>query len=258
MPTVHLGIKSSTVPDENQPPPPIRDPLLDQLLDEDVDLELAFDRLLDVQSASSEPDAVLKSRLPGDCMASDHHSLAVLLSSVLAEYEDIEALIEGLRENPQTAPRRREDAVAVVSEEELSNPEALSRVLEPLQERDRFEKLFESAKGALDELDIYELSRKSPTEVVTVLREGGNLRTVQSSVDFLRSLSVAADTFETMDLPHPHIREYLRHLYLMRDWGEMSRLVGLLEVAVSGLEDIPGTPGSESGPENGTAGRHHP
>ena len=229
------------MPDETHSPPPTRDPLLNQLLDEDVDLELAFDRLLDVQATNAEPDAVLKSRLPGDCMASDRHSLAVLLSSVLAEYEDIEALIEGLRENPDTASHSPQDAVAVVSEEELANPEALSRALEPLQQRDRFEKLFESAKGALDELDIYELSRKSPAEVVTVLRDGGNLRTVQASVDFLRSLSVAADTFETMDLPHPHIREYLRHLYLMRDWGEMSRLVGILEVAVSGLEDMPGT-----------------
>lgn len=231
---------------------PERDPLLSQLLEEDVDLELAFDRLLDVQPAEARGDVVLQSRLPGDCLASDRHSLATLLSSVLAEYQDIEALIEGLRENEGlrdgtgSEPQTREDAVAVVSEEELSNPEALSRALEPLQERDRFEKLFEVAKGALDELDIYELSRKSPNEVVTILRDGGNLRTVQSSVDFLRSLNSAADTFETMDLPHPHIRDYLRHLYLMRDWSEMSRLVGLLEMAVFGLHDAPAGAGRES------------
>ena len=42
----------------------------------------------------------------------------------------------------------------------------------------------------------------------------------------------AADSFEALDLPLPHIRDYLRHLYLMKDWNEMARLVRLLEAAV--------------------------
>ena len=216
-----------------------RGDLLTQLLDEDVDLDKAFDRLLDAQGEGGVDRAVLKSVLPGDSLASGEMTLAVLLASVLSEYRDIEQLIEGLREDHAEARpvRAIEDAVAVVSEEELANPEQLSRVLEPLQEQTRFEHLFEVAKGALDELDIYELSRKSPNDLVTVLREGGTLRTIQSSVDFLRSLNVAANTFEAMDMPRPHIREYLRHLYLMRDWDEMARLVGLLEVAVSGLSE---------------------
>ena len=215
--------------------------LLTHLLDEDVDLDEAFDRLLDAQQEIGVDHSVLKSVLPGDSMASGDMTLAVLLASVLSEYEDIEQLIEGLRESPaDSRPLKSiEDAVAVVSEAELANPEALSKALEPLQETTRFERLFEVAKGALDELDIYELSRKSPNDLVAVLRQGGNLRTVQTSVDFLRSLNIAADTFESMDLPRPHIREYLRHLYLMRDWDEMARLVGLLEVAVAGLAETP-------------------
>ena len=215
--------------------------LLSHLLDEDVDLDEAFDRLLDAQQDHGVDRSLLKSVLPGDSLASGDKTLAEQLASVLSEYEDIEQLIEGLRENHGDAQPLKsiEDAVAVVSEAELANPEALSRALEPLQEQTRFECLFEVAKGALDELDIYELSRKSPNDLVSVLRQGGNLRTVQTSVDFLRSLNIAADTFESMDLPRPHIREYLRHLYLMRDWDEMARLIGLLEVAVAGLAETP-------------------
>lgn len=232
--------KTNNLPDSRA-----ADSLLNQLLDEDVDLEAAFDRLLRDPSSTADSAAVLKSELPGDCLASEGSSLAALLASVLSEYEDIEALIGGLREEASegaadpTSPGRIEDAVAVVTEEELANPEALSKALEPLQETGRFESLFELAKRALDELDIYELSRKSPSDLVSVLRQDGNLLTVQSAVDFLRSLNSAAATFEAMDLPRPHIREYLRHLYLMQNWDEMARLVGLLEVSVSGLAEAP-------------------
>ena len=213
---------------------PVRGKLLSRLLDEDVDLDEVFDRLVVSHRDGSIGKETLKAVLPDPALGTQDVTLAVLLASVLSEYEDIERLIEGFREAPAEQQTSAE-AIAVVSEAELADPQALSKALEPLQERDRFESLFEMAKRALDRLDPYELSHKPPGELVGVLREQGHLDTVQALVDFLRSLNTAAETFEALHMPRPHIREYLRHLYTMRDWGEMSRLVGLLEVAASQL-----------------------
>ena len=76
-------------------------------------------------------------------------------------------------------------------------------------------------------------------QVISVLRHEQNLRTVQSLVEFLRSLNIAADSFEALELPQPHIRDYLRHLYMMKDWSEMGRLVQVLEIAASRLFESP-------------------
>ena len=221
-------------------PPAARGALLAHLLEEEVDLDDAFDRLL--RSREEDEEAVaMKAVVPGEALASGETTLAVLLASVLEEYEDIDQLIGGLREHDQAAilDRPLEDAVAVVSEAELADPEALSRALEPLHsERAKFEFLFDTAKRALDRLDVYRLSRKPSEELVKILRREEKLRTVQSLVGFLRSLNSAADSFEALDLPSPHIRDYLRHLYLMGDWSEMARLVSVLEVAVSQLFDV--------------------
>lgn len=234
------------------PPARRRGKLLSHLLDEDVDLDQVFDRIVASQRDGAVDKEVVKAVLPDPSLGTQDVTLAVLLASVLSEYEDIERLIEGFREQPVVGAAENEtvrgadepggeihEAVAVVTEAELADPEALSRALEPLQERDRFEFLFDTAKSALNRLDPYELSRKPPGELVAVLREQGQLETIQALVDFLRSLNAAAESFEALDMPTPHIREYLRHLYLMGNWNEMSRLVGLLEVAVSQLSVPP-------------------
>ncbi|MEM1181835.1 MAG: hypothetical protein AAGM22_26050 [Acidobacteriota bacterium] len=211
------------------------DKLLQHLLDDEVDLDLAFDRIVSSEQGDQHERQMLKATMPGDCLRSDEISLATLLASVLSEYRDIEQLIEGFREDDSSEGGLGTEAVAVVSEDELAHPERLSQALSELHEKDKFEFLFDTAKGALDQLDVYGLSRQSPDALVSVLRSESKLRTVESLVDFLRSLNTAAETFQAMDLPDLHIREYLRHLYLMRDWKEMARLVGLLEVAVSNL-----------------------
>ncbi|MEM8998565.1 MAG: hypothetical protein AAGF23_27515 [Acidobacteriota bacterium] len=211
------------------------DKLLHHLLDDEVDLDLAFDRLVSSEQGNRHERQMLKATMPGDCLRSDEISLATLLASVLSEYRDIEQLIEDFREHESAEGGLGTEAVAVVSEDELAHPERLSQALSELHEKDKFEFLFDTAKGALNRLDVYELSRQSPDAIISVLRSEQKLRTVESLVDFLRSLNTAAETFQAMDLPDLHIREYLRHLYLMKDWKEMARLVGLLEVAVSNL-----------------------
>ena len=229
--------RSASVPPADEPTagePPASGRLLQHLLDDEVDLDLAFDRLVSSEQGDPKDRQMMKAIMPGDCLRSDEISLATLLASVLSEYQDIEQLIEGFREQ-ETPDGLGTEAVAVVSEDELSQPELLSQALSELHERDKFEFLFDKAKGALSQLDVYGLSRQSPESILSVLRSEQKLRTVESLVDFLRSLNTAAETFEAMDLPAMHIREYLRHLYLMKDWKEMARLVSLLEVAVTNL-----------------------
>ena len=47
-----------------------------------------------------------------------------------------------------------------------------------------------------------------------------------------RSIQIAADSFERLDLPRPHIRDYLEHLYSLQDWDRMAELVQSLRLAV--------------------------
>jgi hypothetical protein len=225
-------------PDDETPRPR----LLAQLLQTEVDLDQAFDRLL--HRGAHDPGqrlTLMKAVVPGDALISGDHTLGVLLTSVLAEYEEIERLIEGFREAEQAADGdRHDDAIAFVSEAELADPQVLARALQPLSsESARFEFLFEMAKRALERLDIYQLSQKGSSDIIAMLRHEQNLRTVQSLVEFLRSLNIAADSFESLDLPQPHIRDYLKHLYMMKDWQEMGRLVQVLEIAVSRLFEVP-------------------
>lgn len=218
--------------------------LLAHMLDTEIDLDEAFERLVHRPTpAGREEKTTMRAVVPGDALISGDHTLTVLLTSVLAEYEEIEKLIEGFREHEAHEAHQHgggEEAIAYVSEEDLSDPRALVKALQPLHsESARFEFLFEMAKRALDRLDIYQLSQKPSDQVVAMLRHEQNLRTVQSLVEFLRSLNIAADSFEALELPQPHIRDYLRHLYMMKDWGEMGRLVQVLEIAASRLFETP-------------------
>lgn len=223
--------------------------LLEQLLATDADLEYAFDQL--AKSSPAGSNAPLQAVVPGEALDPEGQELADLLASITAEYDDIDRLIGGLSESERGngmtdgesaedaldgSSSSIEDAVAFVSAQELADPTALERAVAPLaSEQVRLESLFARARHGLDRLHVYRLSSCSPEHLIALMRQEKNLRTIQSLVEFLRALTLAADTFESLDLPQPHIRDYLRHLYTMGDWGEMRRLVRLLEATVSGF-----------------------
>jgi hypothetical protein len=194
----------------------------------------AHDRILDaLQGREASPRAPLRALVPADALA-DAPRLTELLGSVVAEYEEIERALAALRDETgdweALAPG---SAIAFVSEAELLDPVSLERALRPLQsETARFEFLFGQARAALQRLDGYRLSHRPPAEVVARLGEAEQLRHLQHVVEFLVSLQSAADSFEELELPGPHVRDYLEHLYRMKDWREMGRLVRLLELAV--------------------------
>ena len=207
--------------------------LLEQLLDADADLERAFERLL--TRASTRSGTSVQAVVPGHALDPEGGALAGLLESIVAEYEDIDRLLSSLREAelPTSAAGGGESTVAYVTPRELADPEALAQAVAPSgSEQLRLETLFAKARHGLARLDVYNLCQRTPESVLSVVEQERNLRTVQSLVEFLRALNQAADTFESLDLPQPHIRDYLRHLYTMKDWEEMGRLVRLIEGAV--------------------------
>jgi len=208
--------------------------LLSRFLESEVDLEEALDRALHQQDRhSADESGPLRALVPGEVFAADGLDLGELLGSVLTEYDEIEGVLEALDEMPEAREVRSHEAVAFVSERELADPEALDRAVEPLRsESSKFHFLFVQAQHALERLSAYELSRLPAEDLIEELRRKDDLRSVQYLVEFLRALHLAADTFEALEIPHTHIREYLRHLYLMRDWREMSRLVQHLEGTV--------------------------
>lgn len=204
----------------------------------DLDLDRAFARL-ETQDGESEGSSI-RALIPAEILASAPTSVAELLASALAEYEEIEAAVANLKEHEggESDQTVIEDAVAVVSDAELADPEALARALEPLQSKTaQIEFLYARAKYGLDRLDVYRLSRMSARQLLAVIRQQNSQRSLRSVVQFLHALNCAAETFEALELPPPHIRDYLRHLYMMPDWQEMERLVEVLETAVAGLPE---------------------
>lgn len=216
--------------------PPLQHPSLLGDPEEDRDVEQAFERVI-----SSELDtdgSSVRALVPSEILKAGDGSLVELLTSALTEYEEIERVLDNLREHDAEPSTVVEDAVAVVTDDELADPEALARALAPLQSKTaQVEFLYARAKFGLERLDIYRLSRMSPERLLQVMRQETNHRTMKHLVQFLYALNRAADAFETLAIPPPHIRDYLRHLYSMADWDEMYRLVGVLETAMGGVRE---------------------
>jgi hypothetical protein len=208
--------------------------------------ELILDAL---QGREEVRRAPLRAVVPAEALA-DGPRLVELLGSVVAEYEDIERSLAALRD--ETGDWQRIDpntSIAFVTEAELLDPVSLERALRPLQsETARFEFLFAQARVALQRLDGYRLSRRRPEEVVVRLSEEDQLRNLQYVVEFLVSLQSAAESFEELQLPEPHVRDYLEHLYRMKDWREMGRLVRVLEYAVKKCLRVQDDPAGEETP----------
>lgn len=202
------------------------------------ELEAAFERLADPpKSGAAQP---LKIVIPSHALHQDGLSLAQLLSNLVADYDEIDTLLDGLRDaadetlNP-SASHTIDEAIAFVSHAELADPEALSRAVEPLQAaRGQLELQLAKLRHCLDRLDVYHLSRLPSHDLMPILQQPGHLDSLHGLEDFLRSLNRAADAFEALDLPRPHIRDFLRHLCAMPDWQEMGHLVHILEAAVQG------------------------
>ena len=202
------------------------------------ELEAAFERLVDPPlDGNVQP---LKIVIPSDALHQDGLSLAQLLTNLVADYDEIDSLLDGLKDSASEPPspsakQTLDDAIAFVSDAELADPQALSRAVEPLQTaRGQLDLQLAKLRHCLDRLDVYRLSRLPSHALMPILQQPDHLDSLHGLEDFLRSLNRAADAFEALDLPRPHIRDFLRHLCAMSDWQEMGHLVHVLEAAVQG------------------------
>ncbi len=206
----------------------------------DDELDDAFERLMATMPEGG--GRALHVVIPGDTLGDDVDRLADWMAGLVAELKDVDDLLDGLGErhggDPET--RRMDDAIAFVSSAELADPRVLARAVAPLQDSpDLLHLQFAKVRRGLDRLDIYRLSRIPSHQLMILLQQEENLETLQSLEEFLQSLSRAADAFEELALPSPHIRDYLSHLCTMPDWQEMGHLVRVLETAVRGAVGEP-------------------
>jgi len=157
-----------------------------------------------------------------------------LLDEVFVAFDDIEELLATLEDRRRapgspTAP----PALAVVPDEVAANPELLLRVVDRMRtEAEKLELLLRQARHALGRLQPYRLSRRPRGQLLAEMRHANRIADLQYLIDFLRSIQLAADSFERLDLPRPHIRDYLEHLYSIEDWDRMAELVQSLRQAV--------------------------
>ncbi len=122
---------------------------------------------------------------------------------------------------------------AIVPEEVIADPLELIRAVDRLEsEAQKFSVLFRQARHALRSLRAYRLTKRSPGQVLAEIKSANHLPALQYVVDFLSSIQQAATSFEKLELPKPHIRDYLEYLYRMEDWASMADLVSRLEKAV--------------------------
>jgi hypothetical protein len=156
------------------------------------------------------------------------------MNQVFTAFDEIEVVLAALEDRRRTVPGASHGpTTAVVPEEVIADPEALLRAVDRVQsDAVRLELLLRQARHTLRRLQVYRLSRKHPGELLGEIRKADHLRTLQYLVEFLRSIQLAADSFERLELPRPHIRDFLEHLYSLEDWGQMSELVKTLRQAV--------------------------
>ncbi len=209
---------------------------LDAVFVDQGEVDRALDRDLEpVAAASRGGRQAVRAVVPADLLLAQAADPERFIGQVFEAFDEIEEVLRGLDDRRRdTAAPATGPTTAVVSEDVLADPEALLRAVDRVQsEAEKLELLLRQARHTLRRLQPYRLSRRSPGDLLGELRKADHVRSLQYLVDFLRSIQVAADSFEQLALPRPHIRDYLEHLYSLEDWGQMSDLVDRLRQAVS-------------------------
>jgi hypothetical protein len=209
---------------------------LESIFTGDAELEQALDGMLSPAEDGRETrQQSVHALIPHESLGAKSLGPASLLEEVFDAFEEIDEALAALHELSVAAGNdpALDPTCAVVPDSALSDPEQLYLAIElACDETAKLELLVRQARQALSRLEVYRLSEKPPGELISELRSANHLGCLQYLVEFLHSIHVAAESFETLELPRYHIRDYLRHLYLMEDWNAMEDLVKRLETAV--------------------------
>jgi hypothetical protein len=220
-------------------PPPPRDPRhehcqarLPDVQDEDQLVDQAFPSA--TEAVPLEPSSPILAVVPESIIEASPDELAAYLESVFDAFEEIDAVLTSIPEGSlEACTLRGESPTAIVPDDVIAHPEELLRAIDRVEsETVKLELLVRHAKHDLKRLKRYRLSRQSPGAVISEMRKADELKTLRYLVEFLHSIHTAAESFEQIELPKPHIRDYLEHLYQMEDWERLGVLVRMLERTV--------------------------
>jgi len=195
---------------------------LEGVLSDGVDLDDVLEHSLAPASASRPTRGhSVRAVVPDEAL--DHRLPDLFLDQLFTAFEEIDSVLSSLQgpgsDNGEQHPGH---TVAVVPDHVIGDPEQLIKAIDRVRQ----------ARHSLRRLDGYRLSRQPPGRLIGEMRKARHLRTLQYLVEFLRSIHTAAESFERLELPRPHIKDYLNHLYRMEDWHAMAALVRRLERAV--------------------------
>ena len=212
--------------------------LLESVFEAEGGDEEMLDSALEPETAKTGRRPV-QALVPSEALSWRFVDLEHLLSQVAADFDEIDELLAAFHRGEGCTPELSERLRTALEQHETAlDPSAVVRVIDRLpDEATRFQVLFRQARHALRNLKVYRLSRHPPGRVLSLLRQEQNLPTLLYLVEFLRAIHHAAESFEKIEIPRPHIRDYLEYLYQMEDWAEMERLVQRLERAVTRFQE---------------------
>lgn len=205
-----------------------------QLFEAGDDIDSVVESLADHHNTDKNP----KSRrmevvIPESLLEDEPGGTAAFLDRIFEAFEEIDEILAALHAIAVDLPEVHLDAAkekSLIKEEDVRLLlKAVDRV-ESTQEK--LNLMFRQTKHELRRLKPFRLARKSPGRLLADIRERGELPTLQYLVEFLHSIHLAAESFEKIGIPRPHIRDYLEFLYRMEDWQEMESLVRKLRQAV--------------------------
>jgi hypothetical protein len=206
---------------------------LEGVLESEDDLDETLDRYLTPSQAIRAGTLARRVRalVPSDVL--DSCDPAGFVDEIFNAFDEIEEVLSSLQGSSGGPAGTAVPAVAVVPEGVIADPQDLIRAIDRVESHtQKFDLLFRQAKHVLHRLRAYRLSRRPTGQVLAQMRQANHLPTLQYLIDFLGSIVKAASSFEKLDLPRPHIRDYLEYLYRMEDWDGMGELVHRLQAAV--------------------------
>jgi len=197
-----------------------------------------FDEVLESLAAGdSEQDRAprrMEVVIPDSLLGEAPGETAAFLDRVFEAFEEIDQVLAVFQQMnigvPEIDVRGMEKEL--LDEDEGKGVGFLRAVDRVPTNQEKLHLMIRQTRHELKRLKPFRLARKSPGRLLSDIRSSGELPTLQYIVEFLHSIHLAADSFEKIGIPRPHIRDYLEFLYRMEDWEEMNNLVSKLHKAV--------------------------
>ncbi len=216
---------------------------MEQVFEAGDDVETLMEGLITNGSDDGRSGRALEVIVPPHLLSDSGSCAVAFLDRVFEAFEEIDLVLADMQASRRPLPKIRVDVSSViVPDEAIGDPIRLMKVVDRMQgEADKLDLIFRQAKHDLKRLSRFRISKRAPGAIIGDMRAEGELLTLQYLVGFLHSIYLAADSFEALGIPRPHIRDYLEFLYRMEDWDTMAQLVRRLEEAVRRYLNLRGT-----------------